>query len=388
MASPRPPRPAADTPGHWLAVRRALNAHRYELADLAGRRYPAAFRVAGTPLLSRQEWIPDHPLDLDEVELSWASQGPTPAADGTESESAQVRPVAAAGERYSSYADVLGAIDPPALFENRRCYRLLSADLTHGTGSMSLGRARYFDGVSVGEAIAHELTQAWITDPAMPTSGEMPLRDLVGDPCDLSRRIAIPAITTLTLRRGRADEASFLLHWRDPAKVTHAGGMYQVMPVGIFQPADDTTESEHADLSLWLCMVREFSEELLGTPEDYRGLGSPPDYSRWDFYQSLTGARKAGKLNVACLGVGVDPLTFAVDILTAAVFDGDLFDAAFGGLVMANAEGQVIRGPDATGIPFTEEAVDQFADGSRPMQAAGAAVLRLAWKHRATLLGG
>jgi hypothetical protein len=388
LASPRPSRPAADTPGHWLAVRRALNAHRYELAGLAGRRYPAAFRVAGTPLLSRQEWIPDHPLDLDEVELSWASHGPTPAADGSEPESAQVRPVAAAGERYSSYADALGAIDPPALFENRPCYRLLSADLAHGTSSMSLGRARYFDGVSIGEAIAHELAQEWIADPAAVPASRLPLRDLVGDPCDLPRRIAIPAITILTLRRDKPGEASFLLHWRDPAKVTHAGGMYQVMPVGIFQPTDDTLESERSDLSLWRCMVREFSEELLGMPEDYRTLGSPPDYTRWAFYQSLTDARQAGKLNVACLGIGVDPLTFAVDILTAAVFDGDLFDASFGGLVTANAEGQVISGPGATGIPFTEEAVDQFADGSRSMQAAGAAVLRLAWKHRATLLGG
>jgi hypothetical protein len=387
LASPRPPRPAADTPGHWLAVRRVLNAHRYELADLAGRRYPAAFRVAETPLLSRQEWIPDRPLELDEVELSWAGHGPAPAVDGTEPESAQVRPVSATGKRYPAYADALGAIDPPALFENRPCYRLLAADLADGTSSMSLGRARYFDSVSIGEAIAHELAQAWIADPAAVPASRLPLRELAGDPCDLSRRIAVPAITTLTLRRDKTGEASFLLHWRDPAKVTHAGGMYQVMPVGIFQPAGDTTESERSDLSLWRCIVREFSEELLGTPEDYQALGTPPDYTRWAFYQSLTDARQAGKLNVACLGVGVDPLTFAVDILTAAVFDGDLFDAAFGGLVMANAEGQVIRGPDATGIPFAEAAVDQFADGSRPMQAAGAAVLRLVWKHRAALLG-
>ena len=45
---------------------------------------------------------------------------------------------------------------------------------------------------------------------------------------------------------------------------------------------------------------------------------------------------------MSCLGVGVDPLTLAVDILTAAMFDSDLFDATFGGLVAANAEGRVI----------------------------------------------
>lgn len=386
MASPRPANQAADTLEHWLAVRRTLNARRHELADLASRRYPAVLRVADTPLLSRHEWIPDHPVDLDEVGLSWAGNAPAPVVNGSEPESAHVRPVSAAGERYPAYADALAAIDPPALFENRPCYRLLAADLVNSTGSMSLGRAWYFDGVSIGEAVAHELAQVWIADPAVPPSSRLPLRDLVGDPCDLSRRTAIPAITTLTLRRGRSGEASFLLHWRDPAKVTHAGGLYQVMPVGIFQPADNSTESERSDLSLWRSMIREFSEEFLGTPEDYRALGSPPDYTRWAFYQSLTGARQAGKLNVACLGLGVDPLTFAVDILTAAVFDADLFDATFGDLVTTNAEGQVISGPDATGIPFTKDAIDRFASGDQQMQAAGVAVLRLTWEHRAILL--
>ena len=74
-----------------------------------------------------------------------------------------------------------------------------------------------------------------------------------------------------------------MLHWRDPAKVTHAGGMYQVMPVGIFQPADENPVSVRPDLSLWQCMVREFSEELLGKSEDYGRFGSPLAYEQWPF---------------------------------------------------------------------------------------------------------
>ncbi len=107
---------------------------------------------------------------------------------------------------------------------------------------------------------------------------------------------------------------------------------------------------------------------------------------RWDFYQSLTEARQDGPLNVACLGIGVDPLSVAVDILTVAIFDGDTFDATFGNLVTTNAEGRVVSERDATGIPFTREAVARFAERSEPMQAAGAAVLSLAWEHRAKLL--
>ena len=47
-----------------------------------------------------------------------------------------------------------------------------------------------------------------------------------GDPCDLPRRPGIVAIASLTLRREPGGQASFVLHWRDPAKVNHAGGMY------------------------------------------------------------------------------------------------------------------------------------------------------------------
>jgi len=60
------------------------------------------------------------------------------------------------------------------------------------------------------------------------------------------------------------------------------------------------------------------------------------------------------------------------------MFDSDLFDATFGGLVAANAEGGVIASQGASGapgLPFTSEAVGQFAGGAEQMQAPGAAVL-------------
>lgn len=380
---------AADSTGHWRAIRREVNQRRHELTEAASRLYPAATRVGTTGLLCREEWIPDRPLELDEVELSWTGHPPPPAVDGSEPASAHVRPERADGERYRTYADALAALDPPALFENRPSYRLLAAHLADGVGCLDLTRGRYFDGVNIGEALAHELA-AWRADPRPGVPRSLPLRNLVGDPCDLSRRSAMPAITTLTLRRAASGDAWFLLHRRDPAKVTHAGGLYQVIPVGIFQPADDNPASEQNDLSLWRSMVREFSEELLATSEDYRHLGSPLDYGRWPFYRELSAARETGKLRVSCLGLGVDPLTLAVDVLTVAVFDSEFFDATFGGLVGANAEGHIIASQGAAGtpgVPFTSEVVDRFGGGAEPMQAAGAAVLQLAWRHRASLLG-
>jgi hypothetical protein len=371
----------------WRRTRLALNRRRHQLAAAAERLYPDVPRVGTTGLLCRSGWIPARPLDLDQVQLRWTEPAPIPAVSGGSPESAHLRPEAAGGQRYPTYADAMAALDPPALFENRPTYRPLAADVAGTLGGapfLDLTRGRYFDAVSVAEALAHELAAALPDDHTEVGMDSLPFRAAAGDPCDLSRRPTSVAISTLTLRRSPAGDASFLLHWRDPAKVTHAGGLYQVIPVGVFQPISETAESERNDLSLWRGIVREFSEELLGAPEDYDG--DPFRYDRWDFYRHLTDGRDTGKLRVWCLGMGVDPLSLVADILTVAVFDSDLFDAVFAGLVADNAEGRVVTDQDKTGFPFTEEAVSRFAAGSEPIQAAGAALLQLAWTHRALLL--
>jgi hypothetical protein len=78
--------------------------------------------------------------------------------------------------------------------------------------------------------------------------------------------------------------------------------------------------------------------------------------------------------------MGVDPLTFATDLLTVAVFDARLFDELFGALVADNDEGTVLAR-----MPFRADVLDRFVD-CEPMQAAGAATLALAWRHRDSLL--
>jgi hypothetical protein len=370
----------------WLAVRRELSTRRHQLTQLASRLYPGIPRVAGTPLLCRPEWVATGPVRLDAIDLSWVENARPPLVTGTEPEAAALRPQRPDGSRFGGYAEALAALDRPAVLENRTAYRLLAAQLSTGTEQLVITSGRYFDGVDVGEALAHELAAALLADPAA-APARQPFRNLVGDPCDLGRRSAIHAITTLTLIRRGPGTASFLLHWRDPAKVVHAGGLHQVIPVGIFQPADDNPDSERADLSLWRSLAREFSEELLGTPEDYRQFGSPLGYDRWPFYRRLDAARAAGLLSVWCVGLGVDPLTLAVDILAVAVFDATAFAELFGRLVTANGEGRVISGDGAAGIAFSSDVVGPFRRGEPPMQAAGAAVLGLAWRHRDVLLG-
>ena len=388
---------AAGSARRWRDVRAMLTANRHELGRVAARLYPGLPRAGSADLLCREEWLPPAPLGLDDLPVTWdggppdhsgAPARPTSRHDGA---SAQVRPLRPDGSRYASYTDAVSALDRPALFENRPCYRLLDARLAAPPG-LRIGQTSYFEGIDLGHAVAHELAAAWQRSGDAVRITDLPLRALAGDPCALDRRPAVVAVTTLTLRRDAGGGASFVLHWRDPAKVNHGGGLYQVMPVGLFQPVTEAAAALRHDLSLWKSMAREFSEEFLGTPEDYQTSGGLLDYDGWPFYRRLTAARREGRLAVHCLGLGVDPLTFATDILAVAVFDAPLFDAEFAGLVALNAEGRVITGGTQAGgapagIPFTAQTVARLTGGREPLQAAGVAVLNLAWEHRAQLLG-
>lgn len=321
----------------WRQVRDRLRANRYGLAVAAADEFPDVPKVAGTPLLTDPRWVPAAPIPLSDVDLTLTAAPPVhlPAAPGDPA--------------YDSYSAAMSALDAPTVFENRPTWRLLDADLAGPAPRLVFGDGTYFDSIDTGEAAAHEYA----------AGGPTPLRDAVGNPCVLSNRPANLAISALTVRRDPASD-TFLLHWRDPAKVGHAGGLYQVVPVGVFQTAGTD------DFSLWRFLLREYAEEVLGAPEV-----EAPDYETWPFAVAMTNALRDGRITAHCLGLGVDPLTFATDLLVSVVIDAPVFDELFAGRVAVNDEGAV------TARPFTAQAIEGL-----PMQAAGAALVRLAARGR------
>jgi hypothetical protein len=370
------PRTLSSSERDWLRVRSYLQQHRYDLAVTAANDYPAGAKVSGTPLLTAPRWRLSAPVPLEDISLalSPAGSGPSAMAAVLADRAALLLPERADGTPYCCYSDAMAELAAPAVFENRFTYRLTDADLSGSALRLGFTRGRYFDGIDTGEAAAHEYAATRL--------GQRPagLRSAIGDPFDLRRRPVNLAITTLTLRFDRpAGRASFLLHWRDPAKVGHAGGLYQVIPVGMFQPSGQAAWNERNDFSLWRCMIREFAEELAGHPEDYGSENGPIDYEAWPFARHMTGALDRGQIRVWCLGLGVDPLTYATDLLTVAVVDSDVFDGLFGGSPRPNGEGNVLAAREF-GAGVIEQTVTR-----EPMQAAGAAVLRLAWSHREML---
>ncbi|WP_037973435.1 hypothetical protein [Streptomyces sp. NRRL WC-3742] len=379
----------------WRQVREYLNRSRFELTRAAVADRPPGEFAPGGRVLARRHWIPATPVPLERVRLRWREETPAAPIDGSGAELDAVRARRDDGTPYTFYADAVRDLARPRLFENRGCYRLLEVGEDATAPTLTFGRGRYFDVINVCEAAAHEYAAAALAAPGRRSAmnpSATPFRTAIGDPTDLDRRPVITAVSTLVIRHDRqTGQAEFLLHWRDPAKVASGGGLFQVMPVGMFQASHDAPWNEANDFDLWRAVVRELSEELLGGSEDYGSDTAPIDYDTWPFNRALDAARAAGTLRVYWLGLGMDPLTLVTDMLTVAVFDAELFDATFEWIVSTNDEGHRVQLEDGTGqavgIPFTAEQVERLT-GREPMQPAGAALLQLAWQHREVLLDG
>jgi hypothetical protein len=366
----------------WLRTAAALSRDRFALATQAAGDYPDELRVAGTPLLAPPAWRLPAPVPLDRVRLEFRPGAPPPDVPELGALAPHLLPERPDGTRYHRYSDAVGRLARPSVFENRPLYRLIDADLAgQGGPRLACGRGRYFDAIDAGGAAGHEYAIARAAGPA--DAAGIPYRAALGGPFGLGRRCASLAVSALTLRHDRAaGTATFPLHYRQPGRVGHAGRLYQVLPVGVFQPSGAAPWNEANDFSLWRGLLREYAEEFLGADEDHGSETGPIDYAAWPLSRALDDGLADGRVRAWCLGLGADPLTFAVDLLAAVVVDAPLFDQLFGGLVDANAEGRVIKAR-----PFTASSVGELLAGA-PLQAAAAGLLSLALGQRKLLLGG
>jgi hypothetical protein len=364
----------------WLRLTSALSRDRYDLAVRAAAGYPPGLRLAGSPLLAWPSWRLPAPVPMDSVRLEFRPDASRPDLPDLAALAPYALPERADGTRYRRYSDVVAALAAPTVFENRPTYRLIEADLSGAAGPrLAFGRGRFFDGVDASGPAGLEYAAA--ESGAAPPG--LPYRAALGGPLGLARRSAPMATSALTLRYDRAaGTAAFPLHYRQPGQVSHAGGLYQVIPVGVFQPSGEAPWNEANDFSLWRGLLREYAEELLGADEDHGSEHAPIDYAAWPLAKAMTDGLADGRVRAWCLGLGADPLTFALDLLAVVVIDAPLYDDLFGELVDVNAEGRVIKPR-----PFDEPSVTELLNDA-PLQAAAAALLTLALTHRDVLLRG
>lgn len=374
-----------DSQTDWRQVRAALGRHRRGLAVLAESLH-RAHRIPGlahTGAISVPSWLPAEPIPLNDVRLALDPAAAEPAITGDEPESAAVRPLATIDARYHRYHAAVRDLAAPRLFENRLCFRLMEVDWS--VPSLRFGQMGFFDAVDTNEALAHEfaLHHLAIDGDHETIVGRASLRRLafrkrLADPFDLSRRPLMGAIGTLTIRGGTSP--SIVLHQRDTAKVAGGGGMAHLLPAGIFQPSSVIPAAVAADFSIWRNIQREYAEELLGHGE-YDGSGKPIQYEKLEPFATMDQAVHEGRIQVFCLGITLDALTFSGDILTTAVIEPDTYDELFAHTVDTNAEGSVPRQM----FPFEENTLTWLAN-SQQLSPGAAAALHLAWTHRQHLL--
>jgi hypothetical protein len=368
--------PRTPSQERWLRVSDHLRQNRYSLGVRAADQYPDDARVADTSLLAAPGWQLPAPVPLSGIRLEFRPQAPRPVVPDVESLVPLALPSRADGGRYQRYSDAIGELSRPAIFENRPIYRLLAADLAGEDPRLVFGRGRFFDGINVGGVASFEYAAA-----DLGLIGRCAYRDAFGNPTNLGVRSSAMATCALTLRYDRTTgTATFPMHYRDPALVGHAGGLYQVIPVGIFQPSGEAEWNEANDFDLWRGLLREYAEELLGASEEHGSEDAPIDYASWPLARAMTDALGSGEIRAYCLGLGTDPLTYAMDLLAVVVIDAPLYDELFGASVSDNAEGLVL-----TPRPFDERAVKELLTQT-PLQAAGSALLTLAHAHRDVLL--
>jgi len=134
------------------------------------------------------------------------------------------------------------------------------------------------------------------------------------------------------------------------------------------------------DFSLWRNIQREYVEELLGHEEEYDGTGCPIDYDTEPF-ATMDAALADGRLRAYCVGITLDALTLAGDILTVVVLEPDLYDELFASAVERNNEGAI----PARTIPFEENTLNHLR-AAQCLAPGAPAALTLAWCHRRQLL--
>ena len=105
----------------------------------------------------------------------------------------------ASGKRYDRYSRALRDLARPRLLDNRISYRLLDVDWTDNKESASFNYTTYFDVLDIGESLAHEFAEAWLSaGRKRPSFADLAFRRAIDDPFDLAARPMLPSINTLT----------------------------------------------------------------------------------------------------------------------------------------------------------------------------------------------
>ncbi|WP_327316269.1 hypothetical protein [Streptomyces sp. NBC_01235] len=361
------------------------------------------------PLLTRSGWIPNQPLQLSEVCLSYQAPRNETFADAKEQLSTYWPKIP--GKRLATYSSAVREFSPPTLFFDAPSFRLIDVDPVapdeqNCSTFLRFTMGTYFDWYDTGEALGYEAARRYAESHGDKISG--PYREWLAYPFDLTRRCATPGINTLTIVTSRHDSI-FYLHRR--TGVATARGTVHVVPAGEFQPSGGPPGGQTtggAGFSLQSTIIREYAEEFLDAEDivDPTNHPTPIDFSADPSHAAIEKALSSAQRHY--LGIGFYPLTLKPEILIVCSFSKPQFNQAFRGMQKETYEGYIEgsggrrlkdderlsrtihsifdlkKGRPFQGLPFDEETVLGYANDATTLPAARAC-LTLAWRHREVL---
>jgi hypothetical protein len=349
---------------------------------------------AAVPLLVQDGWLPDAPIPLDEVVLNWVRSSP---ADHLPAALAQLIPYwpTIAGRPLTRYSTAVDRFDRPKYFFDGMSYRLLAVRTSADRTELTFTSGTYWDHYDTSEALLFEAASVW--SQSLDGSIDGPYRRWLSNPFDFTRRTAIPGVNALTIRRSTTgEEPRFYLVRR--GDVATAMNTLHVIPAGEFQPSRDGPLHHETELRIEATIIREYVEELLNLEETRNPDLPPVDIESNEPYRGIHQAMRSSDMQAWYLGIGLYPLTWKPEILTACVFDAEVFDDLFADMVRNGQEGElqgtetrvpaleyhVKKNRPYAGLTFNKQNVEHFGQHPSTLPA-GRACLTLAWRHRERL---
>ncbi|NEA64651.1 hypothetical protein [Streptomyces sp. SID12488] len=361
----------------FVEVRERARREQAEMTQLAMKSTPPGWRSDPIPMLTLPGWIP--PLPLEDVQLDW--KGEMRSGDGLPSaryRAMRMMPRNQLGGHYLSYSDALTKLAGMAHLFNGKIYRPIGIKVNRDGFRIECTEGRYFDHLDTSEVLVYEMAARHGKSRTAALSGSY--RSWLGNPFDLKLRGMSLGVITLTIRRDNGF-SGFYMHQRDGDHVVVGPETIHVVPAGEFTPADVSLESMKNDFDLWRTIMREYAEEFLDLPESYGRGGRPLDYENDHPFNMLNAAKNSGSLNLHILGIGLDPLTWKPEILTACIIEGDTFDRIFAHMARRTREGVILSGLNGKGLRFDAETVELYVN-NRNTRSSARACLQLAWRHR------
>jgi hypothetical protein len=357
-----------------------VQTHQADLRSLAWSTSPPAWKSDIVPMLIRPGWLGNEPIPLENVSLELQTGFVTD--QGRARGLINLQPSRNSFGGHQTYSKALTVRAGQDGLFNGLVYRPLNVEVSQGGFQLTFTEGRYFDYLDSSEVLAYELGARVLAHELYPAEGV--LRRSIADPFNLALRATSLGVNTLTIRKDARGKHGFFMHKRSGSYVVNERGLIHVIPAGEFTPSNVAYEAVNDDFSIWLNVMREYAEEFLNKEESYGRGGKPLDYENDSPYAELSAARRRGALHISIFGIAIDPLCLKPELLTVCIFEAKDFDRIFAKMVTFNSEGVLLVGPNRMGIPFTEPNIKLYADNA-DTASAGAACLKLAWRHRREL---